>query len=329
MKRTKTLIPVAVASVAAAFIAPSVGHAADVDAGVQNGTLRVSGGSGNDNITLRLRAGDPSTVEVDGDDDGSADASFDRSQFTAIVVSGGSGNDVLRISDANGTFTDTEITTLDGGSGNDTFIGGGGAETYLGGSGNDRADGNRGNDLGIMGSGNDSFTWDPGDGNDVIEGDSGQDTMIFNGAGGAETFDLSANGGRLRFFRQPGNVLMDTNNLEIVVVNALGSSDVITVNDLTGTDVRLADVDLGGALGASGGDGAVDTVIVNGTNGDDDVTVSGDDPIRVQGLVPTVEISDAEANDQLRIETLAGNDDVDTDALAPGSIAVLVDGSPL
>ena len=65
-------------------------------------------------------------------------------------------------------------------------------------------DGNRGNDTAFMGSGHDVFTWDPGDGSDVIEGQSGYDTMDFNGASGNENFDASANGPRLRFFRDAG-----------------------------------------------------------------------------------------------------------------------------
>ena len=57
-----------------------------------------------------------------------------------------------------------------------------------------------------MGAGDDVFIWDPGDGNDTIEGQDGHDTMLFNGAGGAELFDVSANGGRVRFFRNVANI---------------------------------------------------------------------------------------------------------------------------
>ena len=162
---------------------------------------------------------------------------------------------------------------------------------------------------------------DPGDGNDVLEGEAGSDTMIFNGAGGAETFDFSRDGNRLRFFRQPGNVLMSTDGLENVVVNALGSADVTTINDLTGTDVQKAIIDLGLTLGAAGGDGAADQVILNGTAGDDVVTVSGGSgTVRANGLVPSLEMTDVEATDQLSIQTLDGNDTVDSAGLAAGTI---------
>ena len=61
-----------------------------------------------------------------------------------------------------------------------------------------------------MGAGYDTFVWDPGDGSDVVEGQSGSDTMVFNGANAAERIDLTANGDRLRFFRDLGNITMDT-----------------------------------------------------------------------------------------------------------------------
>src|SRR6185437_4764243 len=84
--------------------------------------------------------------------------------------------------------------------------------------------------------------------------------------------DLSANGNRLRFFRDAGNITMDTNGVETVDFNALGGADTITVNDLTGTDVRTVNADLAGTLGGTVGDGLADSVIVNGTNGKDAIT---------------------------------------------------------
>ena len=87
-------------------------------------------------------------------------------------------------------------------------------------------------------TGNDSFVWDPGDGSDVVEGQGGSDTMRFNGSNAGEQIDLSANGSRLRLFRNVGNITMDTNGVETVEVNALGGADMVTVNDLAGTDVK-------------------------------------------------------------------------------------------
>jgi hypothetical protein len=49
---------------------------------------------------------------------------------------------------------------------------------------------------------------------DTIDGDDGRDTMVFSSAGVADTVDLSANGNRLRFFRNPANITMDTGGVE-------------------------------------------------------------------------------------------------------------------
>ena len=193
---------------------------------LRHGVLSVEGTNAADSITLRLKAGDPSTLQVDVGDNGSADFNFARARINAITLDAGRGNDLVRIDESNGVFTDTIRTTLDGGPGDDTLSGGSGAETLLGGDGNDRIDGNKGNDLALMGAGDDTFVWDPGDGSDTVEGQDGNDAMLFNGAAGAEHVDLSANGSRLRFFRDAGNITMDTAGVEQVDFNALGGADV-------------------------------------------------------------------------------------------------------
>jgi hypothetical protein len=231
--------------------------------------------------------------------------------------------------DASGLAAGALALTLDGGAGNDTLAGGSGAETLLGGDGNDVVDGNKGSDTALLGAGDDVFVWDPGDGSDVVEGQDGRlDTMRFNGAAAAEQFTLSANGNRLRLFRDVGNVTMDTAGIEQVDVNALGGADMVTVNDLSGTDVRSINVDLAGSLGGTTGDGALDRVVLNGTPGDDAIDVSGDSgEVNVSGLTPIVDIFNHESTDHLELNELAGNDTVNTAGLAAGAIQVLVDGA--
>jgi Ca2+-binding RTX toxin-like protein len=295
---------------------------------LKQGTLTVRGTKQSDKITLRLQAGDPGNLQVDVGDDGSADFSFERSKIAKIVVKARSGADLVRIDESNGLFTDSIPTTLDGGDGNDTIAGGKGIETLLGGAGSDSIDGNGGNDLALMGAGNDTFVWDPGDGSDTVEGQDGADTMLFNGANAAEHVDLTANGNRLKFFRAEGNITMDTAGVERVDFNALGGADLVTVNDLTGTDVSRVNVDLAGTLGGASGDGQADRVIVNATNGNDTIDVSGDaQVVKVSGLATTTEILHSEiANDRLDINTLAGTDNVDSGGLAAGAIKFFVDG---
>ncbi len=121
---------------------------------------------------------------------------------------------------------------------------------------------------------------------------------------------------------------MDTVGVEQVDFNALGGADVVTVNDLTGTDVTGVNADLAGALGGAAGDGLADRVIVNGTAGNDAIDVSGDaDVVKVSGLAATTEILHPEAaNDRLEVNTLAGADTVTSVGLTPGSIQLFVDG---
>jgi Ca2+-binding RTX toxin-like protein len=108
-----------------------------VDAAVVGTTLQVTGNSRSQAIALRLKAGDPTTLEVDAGDDGSADFSFARSSFSSITLDGGDGNDTLRIDETNGVFTDTQPATLLGGAGNDTLLAGSADETFNGGTGTD------------------------------------------------------------------------------------------------------------------------------------------------------------------------------------------------
>jgi hypothetical protein len=294
---------------AGASIAADHANAA-YSASVSGGVLTLDGNGASDRLALRLQPGAPGTLQVDVGDDGSADVSVDRGTLDRIVVNAGGGDDLVRIDDANGAFTDTEATTVNGGSGDDTLLGGRGAETFNGGPGDDAIDGNGGADVASMGSGADTFTWDPGDGSDVVEGQSGTDTLDFNGNDADESFDLSANGPRLRFFRNLGNITMDMDGIERVDLDALGGADTVVEHDLTGTDARQFLVDLQGSTG--GGDGGADSVLVNGTDGGDHIRVRAEDgSVVVRGLATRTEISGSEpASDQLTVDAQGGVDSV-------------------
>ena len=312
----------------AGIVATQANAAPPVKAKLNHGVLRINGSDASDKIALRLQDGKPGVLQVDIGDDGAADATFDRAEIAEIAVNGGDGGDLVRIDESNGAVNAGIPTTLRGGDGADTLAGGSGDETLRGGDGSDSIDGNRGADVGLMGDGADTFVWDPGDGSDVVEGQDGRDTMVFNGAPIAEQFDLSANGNRLRFFRTQGTITMDTRGVERVDVPALGGADTVTVNDLGVTDVREVNVDLAGTLGGASGDGQPDRVVVNATNGNDAIDVSGDaGGVKVSGLTPAIGIVHAEAaSDRLEINTLAGTDSVDSGALAAGAIQLVVDG---
>jgi len=285
----------------------------------QTDRVHVIGTNGSDALTA---AGDSSGVTVSGLQ--TQIAIQHQEPTDQLFVQGVGGDDNIS---ATGLAAGAITEFLDGGDGNDTIAGGPGAETLLGRNGNDTIDGNGGNDQANLGAGDDTFVWDPGDGSDTINGEDGRDTMVFNGAAASETVDLLANGNRLRFFRQPANVTMDTGGVEFVTFNALGGADNVTVNNLTGTDVTSVDLDLAGALGGTAGDGQVDHVVVNGTNGDDAFTVAGAvGDVNVSGQTPTVELLHAEATDQLDFETFSGIDTVASGGLTAGAIQRVLDG---
>jgi hypothetical protein len=311
-----------VLTMAVAPAAAASGFSADVI----DGTLQISGGPQAERITLRLADSDDTVLEVDLGDDGSADATFALATFATIDLDAGNGDDTVLIDQGNGTFTTAKPTVLSGGNGDDTFFGGTGAETYFGGRGDDVVDGNAGADTGFLGQGDDTFIWDPGDASDVVEGQSGFDTMVFNGSGQAEIFAATANGGRVRFTRNLGNIVMDLDDVEAIDLRALGGADATTINDATGTDLRLVAVDLAEVLGGATSDRAADTVTVVGTAGADSISATrSGSVISVAGLQATTELTHADADlDRLVIDSAAGDDDVTLDPAVIGSILTTV-----
>ena len=216
--------------------------------------------------------------------------------------------------------------TVDGGADNDTILGSQGSDVLLGGDGNDFLDGQQGNDVVFMGAGDDIFQWDPGDGSDVLEGQDGTDLMLFFGSNANENIDISANGGRVRFFRDVGTVTMDLDDLESIEYRALGGADNIVVGDLSGVDTTRISLDLRGSAG--GGDGQADTITVNGTQGDDVFGAAGDaGGITVFGLAALVNIFHQEqANDRLTLNALGGADIVDATSLEADGIQLTING---
>jgi Ca2+-binding RTX toxin-like protein len=291
----------------------TLGGADEIDSGVDfTGPLPVTadGGDGADTTTYK----------------GSADADqigIARNGIAAVAVFTNSGvlnNTAVENVDVQGVGGDDTIAgqngigqltqlTLDGGSGNDTVRGGDGNDLLLGGSGNDVVDGNIGSDTAQLGTGNDTFQWDPGDGSDTIEGQGGTDAIAFNGSNIGEHIDVSANGPRLRLTRDVAGITMDADGIEGLNVRALGGADTVTLNDMSGTDLKTAGVDLGGFDGSA--DGAVDSVVENGSAKADKVAVTRSGAqVVTTGLLPQTTIAGSEPTDSLAINTLAGRDSV-------------------
>jgi Ca2+-binding RTX toxin-like protein len=284
-------------------------------------SVTVNGTAGNDTVHVTGSgssgsvAGLPALVTIAG-----AEGAND-----SLVIKTLGGDDVIT---AAGLPAATVQLTIDAGAGNDQITGGDGNDVLIGGDGNDLLIGGRGNDQLFGGTGDDTFVWNPGDGSDTVEGQAGNDTLVFNGANINEKVDIFANGSRAEFTRDVANITMDLNGVENIHFNALGGADTITVNDMTGTDVRDVAVDLAGTLGGTTGDGAADTVTVNGTAGDDHISVvSSGTSVLVKGLAAQVSIANVEgANDSLVINGLGGNDTIDASALKAGQVKLTLNG---
>jgi hypothetical protein len=290
-----------------------------VQAAVADGTLTVTGTAEGDTIALRLRTGAPNTLQVDVDADGTAEFEFDRTTFGRVQVLAGDGDDVISVDQANGAFAD-EVTTLDGGPGDDVIRGGDGNESLVGGIGNDHVDGNRGADRADLGAGDDDFTWDPGDGSDAVEGQAGSDALVFNGANVDEDLSLDAEGQRAILVRNVGNIRMTTGGVETLDLAMLGGFDNLSVGrDIGNTAMKQADVDMSAQGGGS--DGSTDSVNLIGTPGADAVTVDTDGTvIAVGGLPLATNITGSKIPDQLQI---AAEDADDTVVVAPAVDALI------
>lgn len=264
-------------------------------------TAEINGGNGAEHFTISANG---ARVRIDRVDP--APFHVDAGTMETIVINANGGNDHVSVA---GNMAALASIIVDGGAGNDTILGGNGNDTILGGDGNDLVDGNQGNDLALLGAGDDMFVWDPGDGSDVVEGQAGLDTIRFNASAAGEKIDLQANGGRLMLTRDIGNITMDANDVERVDIQALAGADVITLHDLSATDVTTVNVSLAASLAGGAGDQQADTVRLEATNGNDVVQFFGaGTSMAALGLSALVNVTAMEAGDTMLVRGLGGDD---------------------
>jgi Ca2+-binding RTX toxin-like protein len=192
--------------------------------------------------------------------------------------------------------------------------GGAGNDDLTGGAGNDLMAGNTGDDAAFGLSGDDRFIWDPGDGDDTFDGGDGTDTLEFNGSNAAELMTITTlDDGGFRFFRDVGDITVDTINVERVEVNALGGDDTVDGSGQTRSDVAL---EIGGGAGndnLTGGagphsfvfaeessNGVLETDTING------YSQAGGDVVDVSDAGGVIASEVVAGNQQL---TLGGDDD--------------------
>lgn len=333
---TTTLIGLAAGLAAApAQASPSKGTPPDASAVVAGGVLRITGTNAADRITVALVTPDSVAVDLGGDDL----RRFDRGSFRSVSVSLHGGDDNFQditvgsfdapMAIATGPGDDTAVggagnDVIDGGPGRDLLLGGAGTDLVLAGSGADQVNGGIGTDTEELGSGDDTAAWNPGEGNDTIAGGSGYDTLVFNGANGDELMSLSGSRGRAVLLRNLGNIRMDLDTVERLDLATLGGADSVTVDDLTDTDLAVAEIDLAGTNGAP--DARLDTVVVNGTELDDTVEVrTSGGAVEVAGLPARTVITGGDPTDRLEIHTLGGRDRVTVADAARALLDIVVD----
>jgi Ca2+-binding RTX toxin-like protein len=280
-----------------------------------DGTDTVDGGTGNDVLEVRgTDSGDVFQIAANGlggvivVEDGGQPAGVTATAVEEIALIGGVGNDVFS---ATGNIAALTHLTFDGGAGNDHISGGNGNDTLIGGDGDDVIDGNQGSDTAFMGAGTDTFIWDPGDGSDFVDGGTGTDVLLFNGSNIGEDIVIGASGDHALLTRNVASIAMDLDNVERLEVSVFGGADHVTVNAMDGTDVKTVAVGFAATL-SGGDDGAIDTLTVNATSGNDVIkleTVGG--VTHITGLHAEVQLFSATAQDRLEVNGLGGNDTID------------------
>jgi len=160
------------------------------------------------------------------------------------------------------------MTTFIGTNGDDSIVGGNGDDVINARGGDDRVAGRLGNDLAFLGAGTDSFVWAPGDGDDTVSGGGGQDTLIFLGSDDDELMTATTKGanGTHQFFRDLGDITIDSTRVELIDARALGGDDDVDGSDQTDPLVRL---DIAGGDGDDTLTGGAGNDTLRGGNGDD------------------------------------------------------------
>ena len=185
----------------------------------------------------------------------------------------------MRIDDANGAFTDTTPTQINGEGGADALIGGTGDERLNGGAGSDIVEGAAGEDDVDLGGGGDTVVWQPGPGNELIRGGAGatrgrsfgSDDEMRSGFAPRNPGPTFARGRRGRA-HPPGHRTRRRPLHKRQRHAAAGY--------LTGTGIRTVEHDEANSPDGTSADAGNDRTIVRGTQADHMVSATGPAPKR-------------------------------------------------
>ena len=359
MRRLTTSVAVAAAVAGVSAVAAPAMAAPAPTATLTNGTVTVTGTTARDVIGIEIGV---NQLAIDFGLDGTVDARFPVSAVQQVSVLTGSGDDGVDVSgtgvgkvpvaisgglgnDGIGVVgnigqsgTGDAPVTINGGPGSDDiFAAVPGPITINAGTGDDSVEGGGagvGHETISLGDGNDKFVSDlnafVGVRSDVVDGGTGKDTMEMRGSFASESVSLSASAGHL-IVQHNIQDRIDARNIEFVTwlgfggLDESGTGDEVSVRDLSGTGVVNFTPDFSAPQDGTSPNNSADQLTVTGTAGADHITVSslGND-ITVSGLTPSVTPVQLDSKDTLRIDTLGGNDTVDSSGLRPGLVHLQV-----
>jgi hypothetical protein len=253
----------------------------------------------------------------------------------SILVSGGGGNDALDVIGKigqSGTGDAPVTITLNGGN-DDILAAVPGPVTVNAGGGDDQVEGGgagTGHETISLGDGDDKFVSElssfAGVHSDVVDGGTGKDTLAMRGSFASETVTLSASAGPLIVNRALQDRI-DAHRIDFVTwfgfggLDESGAGDAVSLHNLTGTGVVNFTPDFSAPQDGKSPNNSADQLTVNGTAGDDHIVVGSlGTSITVSGLTASATPVLLDSKDTLRINTLGGNDSVDSSGLQPGLV---------
>ncbi len=185
------------------------------------------------------------------------------SSIETISIVGGVGGNRIDLS----AFTNSGVTTIQGGGGDDTIIGSNGQDLITTTSGADVIDGRGGSDTIVSGDGADSVRG--GDGNDSLNGQSGDDMVL----GEAGDDSLAGGAGSDQIDGGPGaNRVVETADGNVVIIGTQFTSDVLGNNDVI---QNVSAITLRGGVGNNLFDARRSSVSVQLLGGDGNDTLLG------------------------------------------------------
>lgn len=277
----------------------------------RDGLTVIGRGVGDLPITVRGGAGNDAVGVVGTEDALLAGAA-------PVAIFGGDGND-----DLSASVPGSAPVSVDAGAGDDVVTGG---------------DGSIGPETISLGDGTDTYvsTFDVFASpfrarHDVVDGGTGKgDGLELRGTFESESLDLSAHAGHL-IVRHNLRDHLDATGFEGVSWfgfggNDSGSGDAVTVHDLSGTGVIKFSPDFSSPTDATAPNNSSDTLAVFGTPGNDQINVGAFTPanINIIGLSASISPVLMDDNDVLQINTLGGDDTVDSAGLPPNLVQLEV-----